>query len=110
MALTDKKINGSTPIREFPENYYNALIDELTDIISRKDTEISGLKATLASLKTEYDSKLNQMRAEYLDKMDQMKTEYLDMFEQLETKFVKKEEYFDMLEQLDTKFVKKEDN
>ena len=91
MALTDRKIEGTTPIKDFPQKY-DGLIDDLIDIISRKDAEISGLNATIESLKTDYDRKLNQMRAEYLDKMDQMKTEYLDMFEQLETKFVKKED------------------
>ena len=79
MALTEKKIDGNTPIKNFPEKY-NALIDELTDIIAQKDAEISRLTAALTSLRSEFIGQFNTLRSEYIN-----------MFDQLENKYVKKE-------------------
>ena len=79
MALTDRKIDGSTPIKNFPEKY-NKLIDELVteinrlnNLVSSKDTEIQNLRTQLTSLQ-------NNLRAEFGAWFDQKMNEFEDTF------------------------------
>ena len=64
MNFNDRKISGSTPLKDFPERY-NGLISDLnvkiTDLekeINKKNTEIDNLKKTIFSLQ-------NNLRAEF---------------------------------------------
>lgn len=79
MALTDRKIDGSTPIKNFPEQY-NKLIDELVteinrlnNLVSSKDTEIQNLRTQLTSLQ-------NNLRAEFGAWFDQKMDKFEDTF------------------------------
>lgn len=82
MALTDKKIDGSTQIKDFPETY-NALIDELineinrlNNLVSSKDTEIQNLRSQMAVLQNDlrayfsawFDRKMNEFENEFVKK------------------------------------------
>lgn len=82
MALTDKKIDGSTQIKNFPETY-NALIDELVteinrlnNLVSSKDTEIQNLRSQMAVLQNDlrsyfsawFDRKMNEFENEFVKK------------------------------------------
>lgn len=82
MALTNRKIDGSTQIKDFPETY-NALIDELiteinrlNDLVSSKDAEIQNLRSQMAVLQ-------NNLRAEFSAWFDRKMNEF-------ENEFVKK--------------------
>ena len=77
MALTDRKIDGSTPIKNFPEEY-NKLIDDLVteinmlnNLISSKDKEIQDLRTQLTSLeknlKTDFSAWFKQKMDEFED-------------------------------------------
>lgn len=82
MAFTDKKITGTTHIKDFPGTY-NALIDELVteinrlnNLVSSKDTEIQKLRSQIAvlnsNLKAEFtawfDQKMNEFENEFVKK------------------------------------------
>ena len=82
MALTDKKIDGSTQIKNFPKTY-NDLIDELVteinrlnDLVSSKDTEIQNLRSQMAVLQNDlrsyfsawFDRKMNEFENEFVKK------------------------------------------
>ena len=82
MAFTDKKIDGSTQIKDFPETY-NALIDELVteinrlnNLVSSKDTEIQNLRSQMAVLQNDlrsyfsawFDQKMNEFENEFVKK------------------------------------------
>ena len=80
MALTDRKIDGSTPIKNFPEEYYNKLIDDLVaeinrlnNLVSSKDTEVQTLKSQVITLQ-------NNLRAEFGNWFDQKMIEFEDKF------------------------------
>ena len=77
MALTDRKIDGSTPIKNFPKEY-NKLIDDLVteinrlnNLISSKDTEIQNLRTQLTSLeknlKADFSAWFKQKMDEFED-------------------------------------------
>ena len=82
MALTDKKIDGSTQIKDFPGTY-NALIDELiteinrlNNLVSSKDAEVQNLRSQMAVLQTDlrsyfsawFDRKMNEFENEFVKK------------------------------------------
>jgi phage shock protein A len=82
MAFTDKKIDGSTQIKNFPKTY-NDLIDELVteinrlnDLVSSKDTEIQKLRSQMAVLQSDlrayfsawFDQKMNEFENEFVKK------------------------------------------
>ena len=80
MALTDRKIDGSTPIKNFPKEY-NKLIDDLVteinrlnNLVSSKDTEIQNLRTQLISLQ-------NNLRAEFSAWFGQKMDEFENTFE-----------------------------
>ena len=94
MALTDKKIQGSTPIREFPDKY-NGLITELIQELDEKNTQIASLQAEINRLNSELASGLATLRAKYESRFDQeWETRIQNMFDakmnDFEKKFVKK--------------------
>ena len=80
MNFNDRKISGSTPLKDFPERY-NGLISDLnvkiTDLekeINKKNTEIDNLKKTIFSLQ-------NNLRAEFSAWFGQKMKEFEDTFE-----------------------------
>ncbi len=79
MALTDRKITGTTPIKDFPQKY-DGLIDDLiaeinrlNNLVSSKDTEVQNLKAQVIALQ-------NNLRAEFGAWFDQKMIEFEDKF------------------------------
>ena len=79
MALTDRKIDGSTPIKKFPEEY-NKLIDDLVteinglkNLVSSKDKEIQNLNNQLALLKT-------NLKADFSTWFDQKMSKFEETF------------------------------
>ena len=77
MALTDRKIDGSTHLKDFPEEY-NKLIDDLVteinglnNLISSKDKEIQDLRTQLTSLeknlKADFSAWFKQKMDEFED-------------------------------------------
>ena len=56
MSLNDRKISGSTPLKDFPERYnglisdLNVKITELEKLLNKKTIEIENLKKTISSL------------------------------------------------------------
>ena len=79
MALTDRKSDGSTPIKNFPEEY-NKLIDDLVteinglnNLVSSKDKEIQNLSNQLASLKT-------NLKADFSTWFDQKMSKFEETF------------------------------
>ena len=79
MALTDRKIDGSTPIKNFPEEY-NKLIDDLVTeinglkkLVSSKDKEIQNLSNQLALLKT-------NLKADFSTWFDQKMSKFEETF------------------------------
>lgn len=84
MALTDHKINGETPVKNFPGTY-NGLIDELTSKISELERTIAAKDNEIRNLKNQMTSLNNSLRAEFGNWFDQKMTEF-------ENRFVKKTE------------------
>lgn len=80
MALTDRKIDGSTPIKNFPKEY-NKLIDDLVteinrlnNLVSSKDTEIQDLRTQLTTLKTNLKADFS---AWFKQKMDEFEDTFV---------------------------------
>ena len=82
MALTDRKIEGTTPIKDFPQKY-DGLIDDLVaeinrlnNLVSSKDTEIQNLRSQMAVLQNDlrsyfsawFDQKMNEFENEFVKK------------------------------------------
>ena len=77
MALTDRKIDGSTPIKKFPEEYNKLIADLVTEInrlnnlVSSKDKEIQDLRTQLTSLeknlKADFSAWFKQKMDEFED-------------------------------------------
>ena len=84
MALTDHKINGETPVKNFPGTY-NGLIDELTSKISELESIIASKDQEIRNLKNQMTNLNNSLRAEFGNWFDQKMTEF-------ENRFVKKTE------------------
>lgn len=84
MALTDNKINGSTPIREFPDKY-NTLIDQLVTKINELEDSIAEKDATIQVLRSQVSRLQSDLRSEFGAWFDQKMDEF-------ENKFVKKED------------------
>lgn len=87
MALTDKKIQGSMPIREFPEKY-NELIDELGKQLKERDERILDLESELTLLKRYVQNDIPRILAKYQKRYD----EYVSSFENLNSKMEEIEE------------------
>ena len=77
MALTDRKIDGSTPIKNVPEKYNGLITDLITEInrlnnlVSSKDKEIQDLRTQLISwekkLKADFSAWFKQKMDEFED-------------------------------------------
>ena len=80
MNFNDRKISGSTPLKDFPERY-NGLISDLNEKITnlenaldKKNTEIDNLKKTITSLEAD-------LKASFSAWFDQKMKEFEDTFE-----------------------------
>ena len=80
MNFNDRKISGSTPLKDFPERY-NGLISDLNEKITnlenaldKKNTEIDNLKKTISSLEAD-------LKASFSAWFGQKMKEFEDTFE-----------------------------
>ena len=77
MDFNDRKISGSTQLKDFPERYnglisdLNVKITELEDALDKKNTEIDNLKKTItsleANLKASFSAWFDQKMGEFED-------------------------------------------
>lgn len=81
MALTDRKIDGSTPIKNFPEEY-NKLIDDLVteinglnNLVSSKDKKIENLSNQLATIQGDLNGYVAKQ-------VDAIKEQYAALFQE----------------------------
>ena len=80
MNFNDRKISGSTPLKDFPERYnslisdLNSKITELENLLNARNTEIDNLKKTIFSLQ-------NNLRAEFSAWFGQKMDEFENTFE-----------------------------
>ena len=111
MTLTDRKIDGSTPIKNFPEEY-NKLIDDLVteinslnNLISSKDKEIKNLSNQLTSLQTNLKAYFSTWFDQKMSKFEETYAKSSDVYskEQINDLFITKTE-------ADNTFVKKTNN
>ena len=79
MALTEHKISGSTPIKDFPQEY-NALIDELLLKISSLERTISNQNTTIAQLQRDLANEEREIKATLGTWFDQKMDEFEDKF------------------------------
>ena len=109
MELTDRKIDGSTYLKDFPEKY-NKLIDDLVteinglnNLVSSKDTEIQNLRTQLISLQS-------NLKADFSTWFDQKMSKFEETFDQkmskFEETFVKSSDVYSK-EQIDDLFITK---
>lgn len=81
MALTDRKIDGSTPIKNFPEEYNKLIADLVTEInglnnlVSSKDKEIKKLSNQLATIQGSLNGYVTQQ-------VDTIKEQYAALFQE----------------------------
>lgn len=108
MALTDKKIQGSMPIREFPEKY-NELIDELGKQLKERDERILNLESELTLLKRYVQNEQSRIRAEYQKRYDEYVSSFENQFnskmEEFEKKFVTKSQLDTVTEEIEERIV-----
>ena len=111
MALTDRKIDGSTYLKDFPEEY-NKLIDDLVteinglnNLVSSKDKEIKNLNDQLATLKTNLKADFSTWFDQKMSKFEETFVKSSDVYskEQINDLFITKTE-------ADNTFVKKTNN
>lgn len=80
MSLNDRKISGSTQLKDFPERYnglisdLNSTIKELNDVLNMQNTEINNLKRKIETLETNLQSSFSAW-------FDQKMTEFEETFE-----------------------------
>ena len=81
MALTDRKIDGSTPIKKFPEEYNKLIKDLVTEInglnnlVSSKDKEIEKLSNQLATIQGDLNGYVAKQ-------VDAIKEQYAALFQE----------------------------
>ena len=81
MALTDRKIDGSTPIKNFPEEYNKLIADLVTEInglnnlVSSKDKEIKKLSNQLATIQ-------GSLKGYVTQQVDAIKEQYAALFQE----------------------------
>ena len=80
MNFNDRKISGSTPLKDFPERYnglisdLNSKITELENLLNARNTEIDNLKKTITSLEA-------NLKASFSAWFGQKMKEFEDTFE-----------------------------
>ena len=80
MNFNDRKISGSTPLKDFPEKYnglisdLNSKITDLENALDKKNTEIDNLKKTITSLEA-------NLKASFSAWFGQKMKEFEDTFE-----------------------------
>ena len=80
MNFNDRKISGSTPLKDFPERYnglisdLNSKITDLENALDKKNTEIDNLKKTITSLEA-------NLKASFSAWFGQKMKEFEDTFE-----------------------------
>ena len=111
MELTDRKIDGSTYLKDFPEKY-NKLIDDLVteinglnNLVSSKDTEIQNLRTQLTSLEKNLKADFSTWFDQKMSKFEETFVKSSDVYskEQIDDLFITKTE-------ADNTFVKKTNN
>lgn len=76
MNFNDRKISGSTPLKDFPERYnglisdLNSKITELENLLNERNTEILNLKNTIATLETNLKSSLGAWFDQKMDEFE----------------------------------------
>lgn len=82
MNLNDRKISGSTPLKDFPDRY-NGLISDLNDKITdlenaldKKTIEIENLKKTISSLEANLKASFGVWFDQKMDKFEQKMQEF----------------------------------
>ena len=111
MALTDRKIDGSTPIKNFPEKYNGLITDLVTEInrlnnlVSSKDKEIQDLRTQLTSLEKNLKAYFSTWFDQKMSKFEEAFAKSSDVYskEQINDLFITKTE-------ADNTFVKKTNN
>lgn len=79
MALTDRKIDGSTPIKNFPKEY-NKLIDDLVTEINRLNNLVSSKDKEIQDLRTQLTSLEKNLKADFSAWFKQKMDEFEDTF------------------------------
>ena len=111
MALTDRKIDGSTPIKNFPEEYNKLIADLVTEInglnnlVSSKDKEIQNLSNQLTLLQTNLKAYFSTWFDQKMSKFEETYAKSSDVYskKQINDLFITKTE-------ADNTFVKKTNN
>ena len=80
MNFNDRKISGSTPLKDFPEKY-NELIDKLVYEINMLNNRISSKDAEIRNLRDQLNSLQNNLRAEFSAWFDKKMDEFEKTFE-----------------------------
>ena len=76
MNFNDRKISGSTPLKDFPERYnglidnLNSTITELENKLKEKNTEIEILKTMITSLEANLKSSFSAWFGQKLDEFE----------------------------------------
>ena len=83
MNFNDRKISGSTPLKDFPERYnglisdLNSKITELERLLNERNTEILNLKTMITSLETNLKDSLKASFGAWFDKkMDEFENTF----------------------------------
>ena len=79
MALTDRKIDGSTYLKDFPEEY-NKLIDDLVTEINRLNNLVSSKDKEIQDLRTQLTSLEKNLKADFSAWFKQKMDEFEDTF------------------------------
>jgi uncharacterized phage infection (PIP) family protein YhgE len=76
MNFNDRKISGSTQLKDFPERYnglisdLNSKITELENLLNERNAEILNLKNTIATLETNLKSSLGAWFDQKMDEFE----------------------------------------
>ena len=100
MNFNDRKISGSTPLKDFPERYnglisdLNSKITELENLLNARNTEILNLKTMITSLETNLKDSLKASFGAWFDQkmgeFEQKMQEFDQKMKEFEKTFEKK--------------------
>ena len=80
MNFNDRKISGSTPLKDFPERY-NGLIDNLNSTITELENKLKEKNTEIEILKTMITSLEANLKASFSAWFGQKMKEFEDTFE-----------------------------